>query len=418
MKKTVRTLNRWWSRPINRERRVRFRRHKRARFSFFLFSILFVITLFSEFIANDKPVLLYHEGKLYTPVLFSYSETEFGGEFELEADYRDPYVQDLINSDGWMLWPPIRFHYSTINYDLPSPAPSPPTRENLLGTDDKGQDVLARLLYGFRISVLFGLTLTFFSSVIGVTVGALMGYYGGRIDLLGQRFMEVWGSIPTLFLLILLSSVVQPNFWWLLGITLLFGWMGFVGVVRAEFLRARNFEYVLAAKALGLKDPVIMFKHILPNALVATLTFLPFTLAGSITTLTSLDFSGIRTARRLPISWRTAGPGQSQSAGSVAGHISFYRAGIDFKPSGFCWRRRAGRYGSKENQMNRQQYPIVKYKNFHGYFKGQDRWREVIHGIDFTINEGETLALVGESGSGKNRHRHLPAQGSWNGFQD
>jgi len=285
-------ISRWWNRPLNKDRRRRFYNHKRGRISLWIFSLLFVITLFSELIANDKPLLIWYDGGFYTPVFRSYSETLFGGEFELEADYRDPYIKDLINQKGWMIWPVIRFHYSTINYDLPSPAPSPPSRTNLLGTDDKGQDVLAILLYGFRISVLFGLTLTIVSAVVGVSIGAAMGYFGGRLDLLGQRFMEVWGSIPTLFLLILLSSVVKVGFWWLLGITLLFSWMGFVGVVRAEFLRARNFEYVLASKAMGLGDSVIMFKHILPNALVATLTFLPFTLVGAITILTSLDFLG------------------------------------------------------------------------------------------------------------------------------
>ncbi len=191
-----------------------------------------------------------------------------------------------------MLWPPIRFSYDTIKYDLPSPAPSPPTRDNWLGTDDNGRDVLARLLYGFRISVLFGLTLTFFSSIIGLAAGAIQGYYGGTVDILGQRFMEVWSGMPTLFMLIILSSVVQPDFWWLLLITLLFGWMSLVGVVRAEFLRARNFEYVLAARALGMSNARIMFRHILPNATVAAVTFMPFILAGSITTLTSLDFLG------------------------------------------------------------------------------------------------------------------------------
>ncbi|MFA6508396.1 MAG: ABC transporter permease, partial [Treponemataceae bacterium] len=215
-----------------------------------------------------------------------------GGEFDTAADYRDPYMVDLINEKGWVINPPIHFRYDTINYVLPSPAPSPPTAENWLGTDDKGRDVLSRILYGFRISVLFGLALTFFSSIIGVTVGAIQGYYGGRIDIIGQRFMEVWSGMPTLFLLIILASVVQPNFWWLLGITLLFGWMGLVGLVRAEFLRARNFEYVLAAKALGMSDSRVMFVHILPNAMTASLTFLPFILGGSITTLTSLDFLG------------------------------------------------------------------------------------------------------------------------------
>lgn len=269
-----------------------FKANKRGLWSLRIFLILFVLSLFAEFIANDKPLLIWYDGRLFFPLTHEYPETAFGGEFELEADYKDPFVADLIEEAGWMLWPPVRYSYDTINYALPSPAPSPPTRENILGTDDKGRDVLARLIYGFRISVLFGLALTITSSIIGITVGALMGYHGGKLDILGQRFIEVWSGMPTLFLLIILSSVVEPNFWWLLLITLLFGWMNLVGVVRAEFLRGRNLEYVEAARALGVKDRHIMFRHILPNAMVATLTFLPFILSGAITTLTSLDFLG------------------------------------------------------------------------------------------------------------------------------
>ncbi|WP_319563274.1 ABC transporter permease [Marispirochaeta sp.] len=274
------------------ERLRRFKANKRGWFSLWIFLVLFVLSLFAEFIANDSPLLIYNRGKLFFPILREYPETAFGGEFEMAADYRDPYVIDLIEESGWILWPPISYSYRTINYDLPSPAPSPPTGENWLGTDDKGRDVVARIIYGFRISVLFGLTLTLCSSLIGVAVGAAMGYYGGRLDIIGQRFMEIWSGMPTLFLLIILASVVQPNFWWLLGITLLFGWMSLVGVVRAEFLRGRNFEYVQAAKAMGLSNSKIMFRHILPNAMVATLTFMPFILGGAVTTLTSLDFLG------------------------------------------------------------------------------------------------------------------------------
>lgn len=277
---------------ITRERLRRFKTNRRGYISLWIFLVLFGLSIFAELIANDEPLMVYSRGSLYFPVLKEYPETAFGGEFDLPADYRDPYVIDLITDAGWILWPPIPFSYDTINYDLPSPAPSPPTGENWLGTDDKGRDVTARIIYGFRISVLFGLTLTICSSIIGVAVGATMGYYGGRLDILGQRFMEVWSGMPTLFLLIILASVVQPNFWWLLGITLLFGWMSLVGVVRAEFLRGRNFEYVQAARAMGLSNSKIMFRHILPNAMVATLTFMPFILGGSITTLTSLDFLG------------------------------------------------------------------------------------------------------------------------------
>ena len=277
---------------INQERWNRFRANKRGYISLYLFSFLFVITLFSELIANEKPLLIYYDASFYCPLIKEYAETRFGGEFEAPADYRDPYVKDLINEKGWLINPLIPFSYNTINYDLKGPAPSPPSLANFLGTDDRGRDVVARLLYGFRISVLFGLTLTICSSAIGILAGAVQGYYGGSVDILGQRFIEIWSSLPTLFLLIILSSVVQPNFWWLLGITLLFGWMSLVGVVRTEFLRGRNFEYVTAAKALGLSDTRIILRHVLPNAMVASITFMPFILGGSITTLTSLDFLG------------------------------------------------------------------------------------------------------------------------------
>ena len=277
---------------LHQERWNKFKANRRGYWSLWIFAFLFVGSIAAELIANDKPLLVRYQSQFFFPFLFDYAETEFGGEFDTEADYRDKYVQELILEKGWLLEPPIPFSYNTINYSIPSPAPSPPTYENWLGTDDKGRDVVARLIYGFRISVLFGLLLTFFSSVIGIAAGAIQGYYGGRVDILGQRFIEVWSGMPTLFLLIILSSVVQPNFWWLLGITLLFGWMALVGVVRAEFLRGRNFDYVRAAKALGVSDRQIMFRHILPNAMVASLTFLPFILGGSITTLTSLDFLG------------------------------------------------------------------------------------------------------------------------------
>jgi len=277
---------------ITQERLRRFRANRRGFISLWIFLGMFVFSLFAEEIANEVPLLVRYNGKLYVPLAQTFTGKTFGGQFETSADYRDPKIQGLIRQKGWILWPLIPFSYHTINYNLPSPAPSPPDRTNWLGTDENGNDVMAILIYGFRISVLFGMLLTIFSSAIGVAVGALQGYYGGRVDILGQRFIEVWSGLPTLFLLIILSSVVQPSFWWLLLITLLFGWMGLVGVVRAEFLRARNFEYVLAARALGMSNTRIIVRHILPNATVATLTFLPFILGGSITTLTSLDFLG------------------------------------------------------------------------------------------------------------------------------
>jgi microcin C transport system permease protein len=225
-------------------------------------------------------------------VFRSYPETTFGGVFPTEAVYRDPALIKLINDKGWIVWPPIPFSYDTINYALPVPAPAPPSRVNWLGTDDQGRDLVARLIYGFRISVLFGLTLTLASSAIGIVAGAVQGYFGGWTDLVFQRGIEIWSGMPVLYLLIILASIVEPNFWWLLGLMLLFSWMSLVGVVRAEFLRGRNFDYVRAARALGVRNTVIMFRHVLPNAMVATLTFLPFILNGSITTLTSLDFLG------------------------------------------------------------------------------------------------------------------------------
>ncbi len=278
--------------PLTKRRLANFKQNKRGFWSLWIFGFLFFITLFAEVIANDKPLLLYFDGSFYSPVLIEYSEITFGGEFLTEADYRDPFVSDLINSKGWMTWPLIRYSYDTINYNLKVPAPAPPSTNNWLGTDDQGRDVVARLIYGFRISVLFGLVLTLFSALIGVSIGAFQGFYGGMTDLLGQRIIEIWAGMPMLYLLIIMASVITPNFWWLLGLMLLFSWMGFVGVVRAEFLKARKLDFVLAAQALGVSNLKIIYKHILPNAIVATLTFMPFTLAGAVTTLTGLDFLG------------------------------------------------------------------------------------------------------------------------------
>ncbi len=278
--------------PLTLRRLSQFTGNKRGYVSFWLFLVLFFVTLFAEFISNDKPLLVKYEDSYYFPIFKEYPETTFGGEFETETNYRDPFVRELIDKKGWMIWPLIPYSYNTVNYDLPVPAPAPPSRENWLGTDDQGRDVLARLIYGFRISVLFGLTLTFCSSLVGVAAGAVQGYFGGLTDLLFQRFIEIWSGMPVLYLLIILASLVQPNFWWLLSLMLLFSWMALVPVVRAEFLRARNLDYVKAARALGLSTPRIIVRHVLPNAMVATLTFMPFILNASITTLTSLDFLG------------------------------------------------------------------------------------------------------------------------------
>ncbi len=280
--------------PLNRRRFALFRANRRGWWSLHIFLVLFVLSLGAELLSNDKPLLVSYQNELYSPIFTRYAETEFGGEFPIEADYRSSYVRELIEDkgEGWMLWPPNPYYYSTINYDLEVPAPAPPSAENWLGTDDQARDVFARVVYGFRISVLFALTLTIVSSIIGVIAGAVQGFYGGRIDLFGQRFIEVWSGLPVLYLLIILASFVQPSFWWLLGIMLLFSWMSLVDVVRAEFLRGRNLEYVRAARALGASNRVIMFRHILPNAMVATLTFFPFILTGGVITLTSLDFLG------------------------------------------------------------------------------------------------------------------------------
>jgi len=278
--------------PITARRLQNFRANRRGYWSLWIFLLLFVLSLFAEFLANDKPILVRYDGAFYMPIFQTLPETHFGGEFPTEADYRDPFVRELISEKGWMIWPLIPYNHRSVAWDLPEPAPTPPDRQHWLGTDDQARDVAARTIYGFRISILFGLALTFFSSIIGVAAGAVQGYFGGWTDLLFQRFIEIWSGLPVLYLLIILASVVEPNFWWLLGIMLAFSWMGLVGVVRAEFLKVRNFDYVRAARALGVGDATIIFRHVLPNAMVATLTFLPFVLTGSITTLTALDFLG------------------------------------------------------------------------------------------------------------------------------
>jgi microcin C transport system permease protein len=275
---------------LTRRRLGNFRANRRGYASLWIFCALFGVSLFAEFVANDKPLLIWFDGRLLVPIVSEYPETRFGGEFPTEADYRDTFVQELIAAKGWAVWPPVRFSYDTVS--LGRPAPAPPSRENLLGTDDQSRDVLARLIYGFRISVLFGLALMSVSMMVGVSAGAVQGFFGGWVDLGLQRFMEIWSSMPTIYLLIILSSVIAPSFWTLLVIMLLFSWMGYVGVVRVEFLRARNFDYVRAARALGASNSTIMFRHLLPNATVATITYMPFNLSASITALTSLDFLG------------------------------------------------------------------------------------------------------------------------------
>lgn len=278
--------------PVNARRLAAFKANRRGYVSLWIFVILFTLSLFAEFLANDKPIVFSLHGKLHFPVWFTYTEAELGGVLETEAEYLDPFVDKLIEENGWSIWPPLRFSYDTIDWDLAPPYPHPPDSEHWLGTDGGSTDIVAKLLYAFRLSVLFGLSLTIVSSAIGILVGALQGYFGGRVDLIGQRMVEIWSGLPVLFLLIILASMVEPNVFWLLGILSLFSWMTLVGVVRAEFLRARNFEFVRAARSLGVGDATIMYRHVLPNAMVATLTYLPFVLNASITTLTALDFLG------------------------------------------------------------------------------------------------------------------------------
>jgi microcin C transport system permease protein len=279
--------------PLTRRRWANFKANRRGYYSLWVFAGLLLITLMSEFVANDRPLVFQHDGQLYFPVFFTYLEVELGGDLPIEAEYKDPFVQNLITeSGGWMIWPPIRYSYRTIDRFAEDPAPLPPSREHWLGTDDIAKDTAARLLYGLRLSILFGLALTFMSSIIGITVGAVQGYFGGWIDLIGQRIVEIWAGLPVLLMLIILASIVEPSPRWLLGLLVMFMWIGLVGVVRAEFLRARNFDYVRAARALGVSNATIMRKHVFPNAMVATLTFVPFILVSSITLLTALDFLG------------------------------------------------------------------------------------------------------------------------------
>jgi microcin C transport system permease protein len=308
-----------WLSPLNRRRLENFKANRRGYWSFWIFMVLFILSLFAEFLANDRPILIWFKGEFYAPVFQSYPEEVFLGEdgFLPTTDYKIIEITEAIEENGWALWPPIRYSYRTVNTEIPEPAPASPSwlydeetrcanytlgvddpscvigNWNWLGTDDQARDVMARVIYGFRVSVLFGLILTGLSAVIGVAAGAVQGYFGGWIDLLFQRFIEIWSSMPVLYILLIIAAVLPPGFWVLLFIMLLFSWVGFVGVVRAEFLRARNFEYVNAARALGVGNLAIMFRHLLPNAMVATLTFLPFILNGSITTLTSLDFLGL-----------------------------------------------------------------------------------------------------------------------------
>ena len=276
--------------PVMQQRLARFKQNRLGFICLIVFAVIFVLAIFSELIANDKPLVVKYQQSYYFPVIQSYPETTFGGIFETETDYKDPAVQQLIDRDGWALWPVIPFSYQTPNLELAVPVPSPPSQQNWLGTDDQGRDVLARILYGLRVSLLFGFALTLCAAFIGILIGALQGYYGGWVDLIGQRVLEVWGGLPMLFMVMILVSMFTPSVYWLFVIMLLFGWTALVGLVRAEFLRARNFDYVRAARALGVADRTIIFRHILPNAISSSLSQLPFMLTANITALTALDF--------------------------------------------------------------------------------------------------------------------------------
>ena len=314
---------------LNQRRWENFRKNKRACYSSWIFAGLLVLSMCSEFVANDKPLVVSFEGDLYFPVLFTHSEEVFGGQFPTEAEYKDPYLINLVEeSGGWMLWPLVRFTNNSLDMYIADAAPATPSRHHLFGTDDSSQDVFAKAIYGFRLSIIFGLCLTICGSVIGVAAGAIQGYFGGWVDLLFQRLIEIWAGMPVLFLLIILSSLVEPNPYWLFGLLLLFSWMALVGLVRAEFLRARNFEYVKAARGLGVSDVKIMAKHVLPNATVAALTMLPFLLVGSITLLTSLDFIGFGLPDEYPSLGRLMRQGKNNLQAPWLGLTAFFTLSI------------------------------------------------------------------------------------------
>lgn len=317
-----------WMSPMSRRRVATFNANRRARLSLWLFVALFVLSLGAELIANDKPIVMQFDGHWYAPLWVDYPETEFGGFLPTRANYAGSFMQQQISEHGWALWPPVRFSYQTLDRQMSRPSPAPPDSRHWLGTDDQGRDVLARVIYGFRLSVVFALALTAGSLVLGVLIGGVQGYFGGKVDLIGQRMTEIWSGLPVLFLLIILASFVQPGFWWLLGVMLLFSWLGLVDIVRAEFLRARNLEYVRAARAMGLPPRLIMWRHVLPNAMVATLTFIPFLFTGAISTLTALDFLGFGLPPGAPSLGELAAQGKNNLQAPWLGITAFLTLGI------------------------------------------------------------------------------------------
>ncbi|HAC81706.1 MAG TPA: hypothetical protein DCG06_15510, partial [Deltaproteobacteria bacterium] len=403
--------------PITRRKIAAFRANRRGWVSLWLTVALLGMSLFAEVIANDRPLLVSYQDELYVPLIETYPETTFGGFLETATDYRDPFIRETIEASGWILWPPIPYSYDTVIHDLPVPAPSPPSWQNWLGTDDQARDVAARLLYGLRISLLFGLTLTLLSSIIGILAGAVQGYFGGWVDLVFQRLIEIWAGMPTLYLLIILASVVTPTFSWLLGLMLLFSWMTLVGVVRAEVLRTRQFDYVRAARSLGMGHARILQRHVLPNAMVATLAFLPFVTSGAVVTLTALDFLGFG----LPPGSASLGEllrqGKDNLQAPWLGFAGFFSIATILTLLVFvgeavrdAFDPRNGINGANDEvpaMGDAQSVPatapdaLVSIQNLEIGFPTPTGFTEAVRRISVDVGPGEVVALVGESGSGK-----------------